>query len=134
MIFFIYLSILSQVAFSVEIDAIHNPTSQFTTAIFECLRAITCNMGNYIMLVNYLGPLTRFHPYVRSVAKRAKFLRDYGENVIKARQNAIRLGEDTPPDVLAHILDTASSDSSHTMENMVDHFITFFFAGTVAWF
>ena len=83
------------------------------------------------MLVNYLGPLTRFHPYVRSVAKRAKFLRD-GEKVIKARQNAIRLGEDTPPDVLAHILDTASRDSSLTMEDMVDHFITFFLAGRVA--
>ena len=61
--------------------------------------------------------------------KAGKFIRDFGKKVILERQEAISRGEDTPPDILAHILSVKAKEPSITIEDMVDEFFTFFVAG-----
>lgn len=68
-------------------------------------------------------------PYQRSVIKAGKFIRDFGKKVILERQEAISRGEDTPPDILAHILSVKAKEPSITIEDMVDEFFTFFVGG-----
>ena len=80
-------------------------------------------------LLNYMPFLYPFHPYVASVAKAAAFLRYFGQKVIKDREEAIKRNEETPRDVLDHILNMAANDPSMTMDDIVDHFVTFFLAG-----
>ncbi|XP_022799347.1 cholesterol 24-hydroxylase-like [Stylophora pistillata] len=65
----------------------------------------------------------------RSVIEAGKFVRDFGRKVILERQEAMLRGEDTPPDIHAHILGVKAKEPSITMEDMVDEFFTFFIAG-----
>ena len=51
---------------------------------------------------------------------------------IQERQEAVLRGDDTPQDILAHILRVAEEDPSLTLEDLVDEFVTFFVAGQVA--
>ena len=59
----------------------------------------------------------------------AKFIRNFGRKVILDRQGAVLQGEDTPLDILAHILSVKEKQSSITNEDLVDDFVTFFVAG-----
>ena len=59
----------------------------------------------------------------------AKFIRNFGKKVILDRQGAVLQGEDTPHDILAHILSVKEKQSSITNEDLVDDFVTFFVAG-----
>ena len=68
-------------------------------------------------------------PYQRRVSQAIKFIRNYGKKVIQERQEAILRGDDTPNDILAHILRVAEVEPTLTLENLVDEFITFFVAG-----
>ena len=68
-------------------------------------------------------------PYQRSVIEAGKFIRDFGRKVILERQEAMLRGEDTPPDILAHILGVKAKEPSITIEDMADEFFTFFIAG-----
>ena len=49
--------------------------------------------------------------------------------MIQERQEAILRGDDTPNDILTHILRVAEVEPTLTLENLVDEFITFFIAG-----
>ena len=68
-------------------------------------------------------------PFQRRVSQAIKFIRNYGKKVIQERQEAILRGDDTPNDILAHILSVAEVEPTLTLENLVDEFITFFIAG-----
>ena len=68
-------------------------------------------------------------PFQRRVSQAIKFIRNYGKKVIQERQEAILRGDDTPNDILAHILSVAEAEPTLTLENLVDEFITFFIAG-----
>ena len=63
------------------------------------------------------------------MSETVKFIRDYGKKVIQGRQEAISRGEDTPSDILAHILSVAEAEPTLTLENLVDEFVTFYVAG-----
>ena len=68
-------------------------------------------------------------PFQRRVSEAVKFIRNYGEKVIQQRQEAIQRGDDTPNDILAHILRVAEAEPTLTLEHLVDEFVTFFLAG-----
>ena len=68
-------------------------------------------------------------PFQRSVAKACQFIRDFARRVILERQEAVLQGDNTPPDILAHILSVAEKESSITVEDLIDDFTTFFIAG-----
>ena len=68
-------------------------------------------------------------PFQRSLNEARQFIRNFGKKVILERQEAVLRGEDTPPDILAHILSVAEKEPSITVEDLVDDFATFFIAG-----
>ena len=68
-------------------------------------------------------------PFQRRVSEAIKFIRNYGKKVIQERQEAILHGDDTPNDILAHILRVAEAEPTLTLENLLDEFVTFFIAG-----
>ena len=73
-------------------------------------------------------------PFQRSVNEASKFIRNFGRKLILERQEVVSRGEDTPPDILAHILSVAEKEPSITVEDLVDDFVTFFIAGVILLF
>ena len=68
-------------------------------------------------------------PFQKRVSEAVNFIRNYGKKVIQERQEAILRGDDTPNDILAHILRVAEVEPTLTLEHLVDEFLTFFIAG-----
>ena len=67
--------------------------------------------------------------FQREVSEAVKFIRNFGQKVIQDRQEALLRGDDSPNDILMHILKVAEVESSLTIEDLVDEFVTFFVAG-----
>lgn len=68
-------------------------------------------------------------PFQNSAIKAIKFLRSFAAEVIEERCLALRNGEETPKDVLEHILKEADENPDLDMEDLVDNFVTVFVAG-----
>ena len=58
-----------------------------------------------------------------------RFLRGVARGVIEKRQEEKKKGENERNDILSHILLLPERDSRTTIEDMVDHFITFVVGG-----
>ena len=86
-------------------------------AIATCLQGVQTNFRSPFWRINVLQ-----FPFQKSVSQATRFVRDYAKNVIQERQEAILCGDDTPLDILAHILSMAESEPSLTLEDMVDEF------------
>ena len=69
-------------------------------------------------------------PFQNSVIESIKYLRAFAAKVIEERCSAVRNGEDTPKDVLEHILREAMENPHLDTEDLVDNFLTIFLAGT----
>ncbi|XP_068730892.1 cholesterol 24-hydroxylase-like [Montipora capricornis] len=116
--------VIGKVAFNVDLDVINNANSPFPAELTESLKGVQES------LIRPLWPLElSSYPIRKRLSKGSKFIRDYGKKVIQERQEAISRGEDTPSDILDHILRVAEADSTLTLEYLVDEFVTFFFAG-----
>lgn len=70
-------------------------------------------------------------PFQTSVIKAIKFLRSFATKVIEERCLALKNGEETPKDLLEHILNEARENHDLDMDDLVDNFLTIFVAGTV---
>jgi len=105
---------------------IRDANSPFPSAVSKGLEGIQQSLRSPFWRVS----VSTF-PFQRSVSEAAKFIRDFGRKVIRERQEAVSRGDDTPQDILAHILRVAEEDSSLTLEDLVDEFVTFFVAGQV---
>ena len=108
-----------------DVNVIVDANSPFPTAVATCLQGFQ---------TNFRSPLWRIFnvlqfPFQKSVSQATRFVRDYAKNVIQKRQKAFLRGDDTPLDILAHILSMAESEPSLTLEDMVDEFVTFYVAG-----
>lgn len=68
-------------------------------------------------------------PFQNSVIESIKYLRAFAAKVIEERCSAVRNGEDTPKDVLEHILREAMENPHLDIEDLVDNFLTIFLAG-----
>ena len=107
-----------------DLDAVQDANSPFPLSISKSLKG----MQDCFRMPFWRISVTTF-PYQRSVIKAGKFIRDFGKKVILERQEAISQGEDTPPDILAHILSVKAKEPSITIEDMIDEFFTFFVGG-----
>lgn len=58
-----------------------------------------------------------------------RFLREVARGVIEKRQEESMTGDDQHNDVLTRILLLPQKDSRTTMEDMIDHFISFVVGG-----
>ena len=114
----------TQVAFNVDVDTIRDSQSPFPSALSTCLKGIQESIRSPFWRV----AVSTF-PFQRSVNEARQFIRNFARKVILERQEAVLQGEDTPPDILAHILSVAEKEPSITVEDLVDDFVTFFSAG-----
>ena len=117
---------LFQVGFNIDLDTIHNPASEFPTAVSKALEGIQVTFQNPFWMFN----ISMF-PYQNSVIKAIKFLRSFAAEVIEERRLALKSGAETPKDVLEHILKEASANPDLDIEDLVDNFLAVFIAGNI---
>ena len=113
-----------QVGFDININTVRDPHSPFPSAITQSLAGIEQSYRDPLWMLK-----VPFFPYYNSVRKSITFLRTFAEKVIRKRAEALENGDDTPPDILAHLLSEKSKNSHITMEDLVDDFLTLFIAG-----
>ena len=120
------LLILLQVAFDIDVDVIRDANSPFPSAVSKGLKGVQENM-----LTPFSQLLGLVLPSQSGLAEAVKFIREFAGKVLKERQKAVLREDETPNDILAHILKAAESESNLSFEDLIDHFVTFFFAGKI---
>ena len=116
--------ILLQVAFDIDVDVIRDANSPFPSAVSKGLKGVQESIRTPFSQL-----LGLVFPSQSGLAEAIKFIREFAGNVIKERQEAVLRGDETPDDILAHILKVAESESSLSFEDLIDQFVTFFVAG-----
>ena len=123
------LDVIGQVAFGVHLGTIEDPNSPFQEAINRMFQGIEDSIRKpfpswFLQVHQY----SVFQSEVqRSQIDAIKFIRSFARKCIAERLSAVQDGVST--DVLSHILKLPSDDSSITMEDLVDEFVTLFVAG-----
>ncbi|XP_054827028.1 cholesterol 24-hydroxylase-like [Eublepharis macularius] len=117
------LDIIAKVAFGLEMNTLYDDLAPFPHAMNMVAQGI----------VDQRKPLFKYMPgnrkVVTEIRESLRLLRRTGKECIEQRRKAIRNGEETPLDILTQILKNAAQEGDCDDENMLDHFITFFFAG-----
>ena len=120
------LLILLQVAFDIDVDVIRDADSPFPSAVSKGLKGVQESM-----LTPFSQLLGLVLPSQSGLAEAIKFIREFAGKVLKERQEAVLREDETPNDILAHILKVAESESSLSFEDLIDQFLTFFVAGKI---
>ena len=85
------------------------------------------------MQANLQNPFWMFQissfPFQNSVVEAIRYLRYFAKNIIEERSLALHNGDETPNDILQHIVKEAQENSEIEMDDMVDNFFTIFIAG-----
>ena len=68
--------------------------------------------------------------YQNSIIENVRYLRNFAKKVIEERCLALQNGEETPNDILEHILKEAQDNPDVDIDDLVDNFLTIFVAGT----
>ena len=118
--------ILLQVAFDIDVDVIRDADSPFPSAVSKGLIGIQESLRSPFSQLSGL-----ILPSQSGLAEAIKFIREFAGKVLKERQEAVLREDETPNDILAHILKVAESESSLSFEDLIDQFVTFFFAGKI---
>ena len=74
---------------------------------------------------------TSMFSYQNSIIESVRYLRNFAKKVIEERCLAWRNGEETPKDILEHILKEAQDNPDADIDDLVDNFLTIFIAGTL---
>ena len=98
--------------------------SFFTSAVSKTLEGMQANLQNPF----WMFQISSF-PFQNSVVEAIRYLRYFAKNVIEERGLALHNGDETPNDILQHIVKGAQEDSEFDMDDMVDNFFTIFIAG-----
>ena len=117
------LLILLQVAFDIDVDVIRDANSPFPSAVSKGLKGVQESILAFSQLLGLVLPSQS------GLAEAIKFIREFAGKVLKERQEAVLREDETPNDILAHILKVAESESSLSFEDLIDQFLTFFVAG-----
>ena len=120
------LLIFLQVAFDIDVDVIRDADSPFPSAVSKGLKGVQESM-----ITPFSQLLGLVLPSQSGLAEAIKFIREFAGKVLKERQEAVLREDETPNDILAHILKVAESESSLSFEDLIDQFVTFFFAGKI---
>lgn len=116
--------IILQVAFDIDVDVIRDPNSPFPSAVSKSLKGVQESIRSPFSQLTGL-----ILPSQSALAETIKFIREFAGKVLKERQEAVLREDETPNDILAHILKVAETESSLRSEDLIDQFVTFFIAG-----
>ena len=123
------LDVICKVGFGVDFNVILSKNAPFKKAVETALQSAqdTFVASPLEMIRRLFSASTQQKDAVEAI----KFLRETGKELIQKRQDEIKNGgDDLPLDLLTCILKTCESDNETiTMENLIDEFVTFFFAG-----
>lgn len=120
------LDIICKVGFGVDFKVISDEDAAFTKAFEISLQSANDEMLNFPTP----GIFSAFSDKQKKVVKAITYLRETGREVIQKRQEELKIGTDLSLDLLTCILKTCESDNETiAMENLIDEFVTFFFAG-----
>ncbi|XP_028391380.1 cholesterol 24-hydroxylase-like isoform X2 [Dendronephthya gigantea] len=121
------LEAISQVSFNINTNAIGDPESPFSSAIYNYTRGVQ-DQFDFPLSSTFLG-IFQFKLFQkdsqRVIINSARFLRKFASDCISARQQAIDEKKDVPNDLLSLLI----NDGSLTKEEIIDEFLTIFFAG-----
>ena len=85
------------------------------------------------MQANLQNPFWMFQissfPFQNSVVEAIRYLRYFAKNVIEERGLALQNRDETPSDILEHIVKGAQENPEINMDDLVDNFLTIFIAG-----
>ena len=85
------------------------------------------------MQANFQNPFWMFQisafPFQNSVIDAIKYLRLFAKTVIEERCLALQNRDETPSDILEHIVKGAQENHEINMDDLVDNFLTIFIAG-----
>ena len=113
-----------QVGFGINLNNVRNPDSAFPSAVSKTLEGMQANLQN---------PFWMFHissfPFQNSVVEAIRYLRYFAKNVIEERGLALQNRDETPSDILEHIVKGAQENPEINMDDLVDNFLTIFIAG-----
>ncbi|KAJ8045529.1 Cholesterol 24-hydroxylase [Holothuria leucospilota] len=118
------LDIICKVGFAMEGDMIFSDTP-FSDAIKTGLGAMYTASSPWIQM----DPRKEARDYRKKVIKAITLLRDTGVKVITDRFEAMKQEKELPKDILSYVIKSAVVEENLSMEEMVDHFLTFFVAG-----
>lgn len=117
------MDVLAKVAFGLETNAMEG-----TTPFRKALEDVLTGMMKY-----FRNPLSIYLPSYRDCRRRVRegcgLLRGVGRKCIMKRQKEVLDGGDYGEDILGLILKSAADDRNVTVHDLVDEFMTFFFAG-----
>ena len=124
------LDVICKVGFSVDFNVILDENAPFKKA-FEMAQQSSNDAFAASPLEMIRCVVFSASPQQKDAVEAIKFLRETGKEIIQKRQDKIKNGgDDLPLDLLTCILKTCESDNGTiTMENLIDEFVTFFFAG-----
>ena len=125
------LDLIGKVAFSIDLGAIEDASLPFRSAAASVLEAIQHNMYSPFptwFLRIYQRRCLQSETQRRQIDA-VKFLRDFARKCILKRLTMVKDGDDVPSDILSCIVRCTEKDESLTIEDLVDEFITIFFAG-----
>ena len=113
-----------QVGFGINLNNVGNPDSAFPSAVSKTLEGMQANLQNPF----WMFQISSF-PFQNSVVEAIRYLRYFAKNVIEERSLALHNGDETPNDILQHIVKEAQENSEIEMDDLVDNFFTIFIAG-----
>ncbi|XP_073433816.1 cholesterol 24-hydroxylase-like [Dendrobates tinctorius] len=117
------LDIIAKIAFAMDVQSILNEKIQFPQTITKVMQGMLLSRDF----------LAQFYPskqrLIKEVRKSLDVLRKEGKKRILQRIKAVEEGEETPRDILTHILKSAELHESCTLEDLIDNFVAFFIAG-----
>ncbi|XP_062974116.1 cholesterol 24-hydroxylase-like [Elgaria multicarinata webbii] len=117
------LDIIAKVAFGLELNTLHDDLTPFPHAVNKVMRAMRDSRRPFFQ---YLPGNRKI---VKEVQESVRLLRRTGKECIERRRKAIENEEEVPLDILTQILKGAAEEGDCGDENMLDNFVTFFFAG-----
>ena len=119
-----FYGISFQVGFGINLNNVGNPDSAFPSAVSKTLEGMQANFQNPF----WMFQVSAF-PFQNSVIDTIKYLRLFAKNVIEERCLALQNGDETPSDILEHIVKEAQENPEIHMDDLVDNFLTIFIAG-----
>ncbi|XP_078380469.1 cholesterol 24-hydroxylase-like [Oculina patagonica] len=120
----INLDMVAKVAFDLDLNSTNEP---------EAPIPINTRIAMEGLVESFRKPFMRFQPttfgYQAKCREAVRFLRGVAKGVIEKRQEESKTDEDQHNDVLSRIILLQQKDSRTTIDDMIDHFISFVVGG-----
>ena len=125
------IDIIGQVAFSLDLGSIGDPSFPFCSAAIRFLEAIRNSLES--PFPSWLLSIYRWRVLQSEIQQSQiaaiRFLRDFSRKCISERIMKVKDGDHVPNDILSYIVKCTEKDPTLTLEDLVDEMVLIFIAG-----